>query len=94
MHDDPNERDYTWPTADATRAPFWVFSDPKIYEGEHEKIFRGKVWNFLCLEVDIPNAGDYRTATVGKILSSSPGARMAVSTPWSTDVLIRARWSA
>jgi phenylpropionate dioxygenase-like ring-hydroxylating dioxygenase large terminal subunit len=67
MHDDPNERDYTWPTADSTRAPFWVFSDPKIYEQEQEKIFRGKVWNFLCLEVDIPNAGDYRTATVGEI---------------------------
>ena len=67
MHDDPNERAYTWPTADSTRAPFWVFSDPKIYEEEQEKIFRGKVWNFLCLEVDIPNAGDYRTATVGEI---------------------------
>ena len=34
----------------STRAPFWVFSDPKIYEEEQEKIFRGKVWNFLCLE--------------------------------------------
>jgi phenylpropionate dioxygenase-like ring-hydroxylating dioxygenase large terminal subunit len=58
--------DRHWPAAGAARAPFWVFSDTRTYEQEQERIFRGKVWHFLCLEVDVPKPGDYRTAVVGE----------------------------
>jgi anthranilate 1,2-dioxygenase large subunit len=58
---------FAWPKEGSARAPFRVFSDPNIYEEEQEKIFRGKVWHFLCLEVDVSNAGDCRTAVVGEI---------------------------
>src|SRR5260221_6170544 len=61
------QNDYTWLEEGSARAPFWVFSDPNIYEEEQEKIFRGKVWHFLCLDVDVSNPGDCRTATVGEI---------------------------
>ena len=32
---------------------------------EQKRLFRGPVWNFLCLEVEIPHPGDWRLATVG-----------------------------
>jgi anthranilate 1,2-dioxygenase large subunit len=66
MRNDNVEQDYTWPAEGSTRAPFWVFSDRKIYEEEQVNIFRGSTWNYLCLEIDIPDAGDYRTAVVGE----------------------------
>ncbi|MDA9433725.1 Rieske (2Fe-2S) protein [Bradyrhizobium sp. CCBAU 51627] len=43
-----------------------MFTDPEIYQLEQERIFRGKTWNFLCLDIEIQNAGDYRTTTVGE----------------------------
>jgi phenylpropionate dioxygenase-like ring-hydroxylating dioxygenase large terminal subunit len=57
---------FQWPADGVVRAPFRLFSDPDIYQLEQERIFRGPVWNFLCLEVEIPNPGDYRTTTVGE----------------------------
>lgn len=58
--------DFVWPEEGPTRAPFRVFSDPEIYAEEQKKIFRGPVWNFLCLAADIPNEGDFRTTTIGE----------------------------
>jgi anthranilate 1,2-dioxygenase large subunit len=66
MQDNSRAAPHVWPVEGAARAPFWVFSNPEIYEAEQQKIFRGPVWHFLCLEVDVPNAGDYRTATIGE----------------------------
>lgn len=57
---------FQWPAEGVTRAPYRLFSDPEIYALEQTRIFNGPVWNFLCLEVDIPNPGDYRTTTVGE----------------------------
>ena len=56
-----------WPAAGVTRIPYRLYSDPEIYALEQQRIFRGPVWNFLCLEIDIPNGGDYKTTTVGEI---------------------------
>ncbi len=56
-----------WPEGGVTRIPYRVFSDPEIYALEQEKIFKGAVWNFLCLEIDIPNPGDFKTSFVGEI---------------------------
>jgi len=56
-----------WPEPGVTRIPYRVYSDPEIYALEQQRIFRGPVWNFLCLEIDIPNPGDYKTSTVGEI---------------------------
>ena len=30
-----------------------------------QRLFEGATWNFVCLEADIPNKGDYRTNHVG-----------------------------
>ncbi len=54
-----------WPEGGPARVPYRVFSDPAIYQMEQEKIFRGPVWNYLCLEVEVRNPGDIRTTWIG-----------------------------
>ncbi len=54
-----------WPEGDVTRVPYWVYEDEEVYEKEQRGIYRGAVWNYLCLEIEIPEPGDYRTTFVG-----------------------------
>ncbi len=58
-------RDFTWPDNDLSRAPYRVYTDTELYALEQERIFRGPTWNFLALECEIPNPGDYKTTYVG-----------------------------
>lgn len=55
-----------WPPEDVTRAPYRVMSDAEIYRIERERIFRGPVWHYLCLEAEIPEAGSCRATHVGE----------------------------
>jgi phenylpropionate dioxygenase-like ring-hydroxylating dioxygenase large terminal subunit len=50
-----------------TRVPFHVYQDPSVLEREQRFVFEGPVWNYLCLETDIANAGDWRTTFVGRM---------------------------
>ena len=61
------EAPFTWPEGGLTRVPYRVFSDPEIFALEQERIFRGPTWNFLSLEVEIPNPGDFKTTHVGEM---------------------------
>jgi phenylpropionate dioxygenase-like ring-hydroxylating dioxygenase large terminal subunit len=54
-----------WPDDSITRVPYWVYQDQTNYKHEMQRLFEGATWNFVCLEADIPNKGDYRTNTVG-----------------------------
>ena len=56
----------SWPAEGVSRVPYQLFSDPAIYALEQERIFRGPVWHFLCLELEVANPGDYRTGFVGE----------------------------
>ena len=56
---------HSWPEEGVTRVPYFVYEDADLYEAEQEQIFRGPVWNYLGLEIDIPSAGDYITSYVG-----------------------------
>jgi methanesulfonate monooxygenase large subunit len=40
-----------------------VYTDRRVFDQEMERIFLTN-WNFVCHESEIPEAGDYRTATV------------------------------
>jgi anthranilate 1,2-dioxygenase large subunit len=59
--------DLTWPIGGVSRVPFRLFSDPAIYAEEQKRVFRGPIWNFLCLEIEVPNPGDWHLATVGEV---------------------------
>ncbi|MEJ0070695.1 MAG: Rieske 2Fe-2S domain-containing protein [Pseudomonadota bacterium] len=54
-----------WPTSDYSRIPFRLYHDDEIYALEMERIFRGPVWNYLALEAELPNPGDFRTTWAG-----------------------------
>ncbi|MGA3001826.1 MAG: Rieske 2Fe-2S domain-containing protein [Acetobacteraceae bacterium] len=53
-----------WPGG-LTRVPFWAYQDPDILGLEQRRLFEGPVWNYLCLESEIPHEGDWRTTYVG-----------------------------
>src|SRR3974390_1315407 len=54
-----------WPRNDYSRVPYLLHHDESLYELEMERIFRGPVWNYLCLEAEIAAPGDFRTTWVG-----------------------------
>jgi phenylpropionate dioxygenase-like ring-hydroxylating dioxygenase large terminal subunit len=59
------ESPVTWPTSDCSRVPFRIYTDEALYEREQKELFRGPIWNFVGVEAEIPNAGDYKTTSVG-----------------------------
>ncbi|MFG1466133.1 Rieske 2Fe-2S domain-containing protein [Xanthobacter sp. DSM 24535] len=54
-----------WSIPSLTRVPYRVYEDAETYRIEQQRIFQGPVWNFLCLEIEVPSPGDYRTTHVG-----------------------------
>lgn len=56
---------HVWPSAGPSRVPYWVYSDPDIYAREQERIFWGPTWNFVALEAEIPQAGDFKRTFIG-----------------------------
>ena len=54
-----------WPAEGLTRVPYWVFQREDVYGLEQERIFRGPVWSYLCLESEVAGAGDYRAVSIG-----------------------------
>src|SRR5476649_1038269 len=56
-----------WPEDSVARVPYWVYQDPANYTRELGRLFEGNTWNYVCLEADIPNKGDYRTNFVGAL---------------------------
>ncbi len=58
--------DFEWPAGGPTRVPFRVFSDQAIYAREQERIFRGPLWNYLCMEVEVGKSGDIKTTWLGE----------------------------
>jgi salicylate 5-hydroxylase large subunit len=56
---------HIWSNKDFTEIPYWVYTDEEIYQREQEKIFSGASWNYVALEVEIPNYGDFVRTSVG-----------------------------
>jgi anthranilate 1,2-dioxygenase large subunit len=57
--------DTIWPTLDYSRVPYRLYHDAEIYQREQRRIFQGPVWNYLGLDAEIPNPGDFRATYVG-----------------------------
>jgi anthranilate 1,2-dioxygenase large subunit len=56
----------SWPEG-LTRVPYWVFQRPDVAALEQTRVFRGDTWNYLCLEAEIAEPGDYRATTLGGV---------------------------
>jgi phenylpropionate dioxygenase-like ring-hydroxylating dioxygenase large terminal subunit len=56
-----------WPSDAVTRVPFWVYQDDANYHAELRRIFEGPTWNYLCLESDVAEPGQFRTTFVGEM---------------------------
>ena len=54
-----------WPTEGLTRVPYWVYQDADLYRSEMDRVFRGRSWNFLCLDVELPAPNTFRLSDVG-----------------------------
>ncbi|MDB5776907.1 MAG: Rieske (2Fe-2S) protein [Herbaspirillum sp.] len=66
LHDMRGEPVPVW-SEDVTRIPYWVYKNQTVHQHEQEKIFAGPTWNYLCLDAEIPNRGDFRTTLVGEM---------------------------
>lgn len=58
--------DVRWPEEGVRRIPYAVYSTLEVFDREEQQIFRGPVWHFLGLEAQIPDAGSYVLAQIGK----------------------------
>ena len=54
-----------WPETGIHQVPYWIYTDPDIYQREMERIFCGKSWNYVALAAEVPNPGDYKRSWVG-----------------------------
>jgi len=54
-----------WPSEGLTRVPYWIYQDENVYAREQERIYRGATWNFLGLEAELRDVGDFKTTFVG-----------------------------
>jgi anthranilate 1,2-dioxygenase large subunit len=55
-----------WP-ADAAEIPDWIYTDPRVYALEQERIFFGRHWNFVGFECEVPKPLDYIRSYVGAV---------------------------
>ncbi|QRG05948.1 FAD-dependent oxidoreductase [Xanthobacter dioxanivorans] len=56
---------YVWPEEGLSVIPDWVYTDDAIYQREVERIFHGRTWNFVALECEVENPGDFIRSNVG-----------------------------
>lgn len=54
-----------WVSSKNTRIPFRIYQEQDILKQEQINIYEGRTWNYLCLEAEVSNPGDYRTVKVG-----------------------------
>jgi hypothetical protein len=73
---------FQWPPEGLTRAPHRLFTDRDVYQLEQKRIFRGRSWSFLGLDVEVPDLGDCKATSV-KHPSSSHATRKETSMLWS-----------
>ena len=60
-----NMSDRHWPER-LTEVPYWVFQDEDVYRAEQLNIFHGRMWNYLCLEAELAEPGDFCATFIGE----------------------------
>lgn len=54
-----------WTAGDLSHVPYWIYRDPEIYAREQARIFGGPNWNYVALESEVPEPGDFKRSFVG-----------------------------
>ncbi|MDM0107622.1 aromatic ring-hydroxylating dioxygenase subunit alpha [Variovorax sp. J22R24] len=54
-----------WPADALHFIPDWIYTSEAVYDREMDRIFRGRSWNYVALEAEIPNTGDFKRSYVG-----------------------------
>jgi salicylate 5-hydroxylase large subunit len=55
-----------WNSNGTHRVPYWVYTDDDIYRRELKDIFGGRSWNYVGLEAEIPEGGDFKRTQIGE----------------------------
>ena len=55
-----------WVRGQHTRVPYAVYQNQDVLEQEQKRVYEGPTWNYLCLEAELPEPGNYRTTFVGR----------------------------
>ena len=63
-HAAPDVSDLVWPN-DPAEIPDWIYTDQRIYDLEQARIFQGRTWNYIALDCELPNPGDYIRSYIG-----------------------------
>ncbi|SPS02031.1 aromatic ring-hydroxylating dioxygenase subunit alpha [Cupriavidus taiwanensis] len=61
----PGLAECRWPEDGLHYIPDWVYTSQAVHDLELQKIFRGRSWNYVALEAEIPDAGDFKRSYVG-----------------------------
>lgn len=55
-----------WADAGSSRIPSPVYTDPEIYARELKRIFYGRHWSYVGLEVEAPEPGSFKRTAIGE----------------------------
>lgn len=56
---------HVWPDDGLIRIPDWVYTSQAVYDREVERIFHGPNWNYVALEAELPEPGDFKRSFLG-----------------------------
>jgi anthranilate 1,2-dioxygenase large subunit len=56
----------SWPEHESL-IPDWIYTDQRIYDRELEKIFLGRHWNYIGLDCEVPEPGNYFRSYLGPL---------------------------
>lgn len=60
--------EFSWPdNTTGCEVPYGLFTEQAWFEREQQRIFRGPVWSFVGLAVEVPEPGSFKTTYVGAI---------------------------
>ena len=55
-----------WQGEGSSRIPFWSYTREELYRRELERFFYSGHWNYVGLEAEIPEPGDFKRTAVGE----------------------------
>jgi len=61
----PASNIHAWPSEGLSAIPDWIYTSEEIYQREIERIFRGRTWNFVALDCEVPAPGSFKRSFVG-----------------------------